>query len=413
MAEHRVSMLRSSLRRRTDPAHSRDPRIRAVVAQLAELQVTAVPDAQFRSELRAQLVAIAPRIVAESRTAEVERPGQHQAGIETKAPAAVPAKHADARGRRIRIPIMRPLRIVTAVLAVFALLLGGAVWMSRKALPGDSLYGLKRAGEQVELSLAGSDRERAQDRLDFARTRVDEVRDLWSRSTSTALGRGPNAAGAPSAQSVALIDDTLASADSDVTAAAQLLNSDAVRTHSATPLQTMTQWAPGQLARLRAIAAALPQGALRSRAASSTDLVAAAATRSAQLRSRVDCSCMRGARADKLGPLPCTVCTGPASAPKHTGGTSTGTSSRPGGDTGPAATRRHSGSTAPAPPGTARTGRHATTSPAPKTTPSPRGPVLPIPLPTKVPVPKVSVGKCISVSAGPISIGIGDCPHSK
>jgi hypothetical protein len=65
MSEHRVPMLGASWRRLEDPAHSRDPRVRALVAALAALPAPE-PRPEFRAELRAQLVAIAPRIITES-----------------------------------------------------------------------------------------------------------------------------------------------------------------------------------------------------------------------------------------------------------------------------------------------------------------------------------------------------------
>src|SRR4051812_7061057 len=69
MGEHRVSML-GSLRRYEDPARSSDPRIRAVVAGLSTLEIAPPARAHFRAELRSQLVAVAPRLVAEGLSAE-------------------------------------------------------------------------------------------------------------------------------------------------------------------------------------------------------------------------------------------------------------------------------------------------------------------------------------------------------
>src|SRR3954470_3111006 len=65
MGEHRVPLLGSGWRRNDDPATSRDPRVRAVVGALATLPAPELRD-DFRAELRAQLVAITPRIVKES-----------------------------------------------------------------------------------------------------------------------------------------------------------------------------------------------------------------------------------------------------------------------------------------------------------------------------------------------------------
>ena len=165
MAEHRVSLLRSALRRRVDPARSRDPRVQAVVGALASLPIAPPPDPAFRAELRAQLVAITPRIVAES--------APPAPAAATAAQTAATAKTVPTKPERTRrFSLGRPLAVTASLVAVLALLLGGAVWMSRKALPGDTLYGLKRASESLQLATAGSDREKAQDYLDFAATRA-------------------------------------------------------------------------------------------------------------------------------------------------------------------------------------------------------------------------------------------------
>src|SRR4051794_41803783 len=65
MGEHRVPLLGNAWRRNDAPAASRDPRVRAVVGALATLPAPEL-NAEFRAELRAQLVAITPRIVTES-----------------------------------------------------------------------------------------------------------------------------------------------------------------------------------------------------------------------------------------------------------------------------------------------------------------------------------------------------------
>lgn len=394
MAEHRVPLLRSSLRR-VDPARSRDPRVRSVVSQLAELRLAPAPDPVFRAELRAQLVAVAPRLVAEGAATPAAR---EQAGAAARTSEKAPAERA-----RRGIPILRPLRVVTAVLAVFGLLLGGAVWMSRKALPGDNLYGLKRAGEQVELSLAGNDRDRAADRLEFAQNRIAEVKELWTRATATAQGAGPHAAGAPSTQTSRLITDTLAAADSDVVAAASLLNADAVRTHSASPLQTMTTWASGAASRLTQISDAMPKGSLRNHAVASSAIVDAASHRASALRGDLGRSCLNSSGTDRYGPQPCRTTATPTR--RHPGGSSGG--SGPGGGSPRTSTTHAPRRSTPA------ATRH-TTAPAPKkpaasATPTPSTSSTPISTPTVPGLPKISIGKCISVSAGPINIGIGKC----
>lgn len=301
MAEHRVPLLGERWRRFEDPQRSRDPHIRALVGQLQNVAVGPAPDPVFRAELRAQLVAIAPRLVADGiaeGTAMVDIvPAKPVSAVRT-------AGHAPEI-RRFRFG--RVLGVATTMIVAFALLLGGAVVLSKKALPGDTLYGLKRASEQFELTTDGSDTERASDLLSFAATRTDEVQQLINRSSATAAGPGAHA-GAINESTGRLIESALASANSDTADASRLLGTQAIRDGSATPLTNMTNWAPGQLARLRSIWAALPDGLLRSATRSSVELVSSAQTRAKQLITSVDCACAAQATTDTLGPKPCTAC---------------------------------------------------------------------------------------------------------
>ncbi|MEO9140444.1 MAG: hypothetical protein ABI345_15450, partial [Jatrophihabitans sp.] len=144
MTEHRVSMLGNSLRRYEDPADSRDPQIVALLDALSTVDVAPPPRAQFRAELRAQLVAVTPRIVAEGIADGPE--------LGDAAPRPTPTgQHSRFWDKLRAVPILRPLGVAAAVLTVFTMLLGGAVWMSQGSVPGDSLYGLKRASEQFQL----------------------------------------------------------------------------------------------------------------------------------------------------------------------------------------------------------------------------------------------------------------------
>ncbi|WP_326593998.1 DUF5667 domain-containing protein [Streptomyces brevispora] len=58
---------------------------------------------------------------------------------------------------------------------------GGVAAASSDALPGDSLYGLKRGMEDIHLNLAGSDTDRGEVYLDQASTRLSEARRLMER----------------------------------------------------------------------------------------------------------------------------------------------------------------------------------------------------------------------------------------
>ncbi len=116
------------------------------------------------------------------------------------------------------------------MLGAFVLLLGGAVLISQHALPGDALYGVKRASEDTEYSLAGGAVDRGTLKLEFAARRIGEVGDLLPRATSMAAGSGAVADGGPNADTARLVRETLAPPTATSARAAQQLGGAAVRT---------------------------------------------------------------------------------------------------------------------------------------------------------------------------------------
>ncbi|GAA4660770.1 DUF5667 domain-containing protein [Streptomyces chumphonensis] len=64
---------------------------------------------------------------------------------------------------------------------------GGVAAASTDALPGDTLYGLKRGMEDLKLDMAGDDSERGLVHLDQASTRLNEARRLMERERSGPL----------------------------------------------------------------------------------------------------------------------------------------------------------------------------------------------------------------------------------
>jgi hypothetical protein len=351
MTEHRVPMRRSGWPRYPDPATS--PRFGGLVVALHRLEFAPPPPSHFRAELRSQLVAVAPRLITES--------AESLASL-----ARGPAGHRAVRRAR---GWRRPLALVTGTLVLLAFLLGGAVWMSQRALPGDALYGLKRAGESLDFDFTSGDTARSRLLLSFATTRADEVSALLGRDTAMALGVGPQAGGAVNSRTAALVRSTLDSANSDVHHAAQLLGAQAVRQHSAAPLQIMTAWAPGQLGRLRAIAARIPTGSsLHHTALASDSIVTTALRRARQLAANSGCSCLSTAPIDGYGPRPCGTPCGPAVTPSPSPTTPPAS---------PSAVRPSSSHHHPAPRRSRRSHRAAPppTTPQPTPPPSPRTPI--------------------------------------
>ncbi|MFF0746505.1 DUF5667 domain-containing protein [Streptomyces sp. NPDC004111] len=64
---------------------------------------------------------------------------------------------------------------------------GGVAAASSNALPGDSLYGLKRGMEDLKLTMAGDESDRGQIYLDQASTRLQEARRLMERGKAADL----------------------------------------------------------------------------------------------------------------------------------------------------------------------------------------------------------------------------------
>ncbi len=420
MVEHRVSMRNGVLNRAVDPAESPDPKIRALVTALADLPVSPPPREHFRAELRAQLVAVAPRLVNEGMAGLVRHTPESYANAHVR-----PSRWHLISVRMPKLHLGRPIRLATAALAVVVLLASGAVWLSRSALPGDPLYNVKRASENAQLSLE-SGIGKAKALLDLAKTRVGEVAALLS--VPTASGTGPQADGGVSGHTASLVRGTLGSADEDLRQAASLLNSSAVRHHSTGPLETMIAWAPGQQSRLAAIIDHIPDGSLHNRAESSWTLVSQAYARASALQTDLGCSCLATSGSDSLGPLPCSACTvGNPSLPVQKPATpGAGSSSTPAQHTGSSAKGNTNGSsTAKAP---ATSGGSSVGVPGPITSSPPGLPTLPtlpglptlptlptLPPVTSLPVhiptsPVLGLNSCgATVGLGPIGVGVGTC----
>src|SRR5512135_1529228 len=81
------------------------------------------------------------------------------------------------------------LRPVLAVLVVFAILAGGAGSAAAGSLPGDAAFGLKRAVEEMQVTLAPSDTARLDLLVAQSGRRLDELEMLVSRGSS-AVGVG-------------------------------------------------------------------------------------------------------------------------------------------------------------------------------------------------------------------------------
>jgi hypothetical protein len=127
------------------------------------------PDPSFRLGLRERLVAEAADLPQRPVTApQGVRPDSRSTGTT--------GDHRDQPRWRTAAATLTAVALVTGA---------GAAAASNRALPGDSLYGLKRQIESVELSLARTDLGRGTELLEQAEARLSEAEQLAASSSVT------------------------------------------------------------------------------------------------------------------------------------------------------------------------------------------------------------------------------------
>jgi hypothetical protein len=216
------------------------------------------PSQEFRTSLRARLVATAQR---------------EGIGGEAADDPPDPPDPPDPGGQRAPLVVSRRAKGAVLVgLAAGTLALSGMSAASGSALPGDPLYTVKRSTENARLALAGSDVSKGELYLEFARNRLHEVR-----------GTEAPRAGA--------FDDM----DSETRDGVRLLLSDAIGRHDSTALDAIDGF-------LRAQRVELARFGGNARVLQSVALLERVAARSAAVRANLGCATGTGT-ADDLGPL--------------------------------------------------------------------------------------------------------------
>ncbi|MEV0721509.1 DUF5667 domain-containing protein [Micromonospora purpureochromogenes] len=239
-----------------------------LVAERPDVEV----DAEFRTGLRAMLVA----------TAEREGMGAATATTATR------TTEAASRGSLLGAVTARQIRARGAILvgiAAGAVAVSGISAASEDAVPGDALYGMKRSTERAQLALASSDLSRGQLFLDFARTRLDEAGTL----------RGDLA------EFSAVLDDM----DADTRQGVRLLTTTAAQRSDPAGLDAVNTFVTGQ----RKAVGGLLDGASRAerdRTRRSLALLDAIRKRSDALRAAIACGLSAPVGSDALGPAPAT-----------------------------------------------------------------------------------------------------------
>jgi hypothetical protein len=245
----------------TRTSHARDGELTELARTAGALTALRTPgdtlDPAYRERLRTRLVAVL----------DVQGP----------APETAPPTR-----RRSRVP----RRVVIAGPALAGVLaLSGIGAASTGAVPGDTLYGVKRSTESAQLTLASSDVNRGRLFLDFARTRLQE--------SAAVLGSEP------------IVRKTLDDMDEASQAGTRLLGAAAVEGQDRTPLDALDGFVLAQRADLTALLPALAPAA-RDRVLDSLVLLDRIQGRSLDLRGSLLCTTGYAdeVSSDDLGPLP-------------------------------------------------------------------------------------------------------------
>jgi hypothetical protein len=227
-----MSMIMSPRRRQAedfqallDGGRASTPEAAAELAALVGLARTLAPSdvrprPEFRTALREQLL--------------------------TEAAAREPAPRALVTVDRERPSAGHRVRQAVAAVAVTSVVVGaGAAAASTRALPGDTLYGLKRGVENAQLALAQGDVGRGRELLEQADARLGEAEALAAGEDSSSPQTRDRLAGA------------LADMDAAVTAAADDLTRAYRETGDAEPMQLLAQFVAEQQDRLADLATLL------------------------------------------------------------------------------------------------------------------------------------------------------------
>ncbi|WP_156725318.1 DUF5667 domain-containing protein [Streptomyces apocyni] len=165
------------------PRSSEEAERNRLVALAADIGERPKPelDPEVKVVQRAQLVAAMEAMLQEGAV-----PGGEASVPEQRSRKG--AHRASPLGKlRPRSRLSKGLAAGGLTIGVAAGSFGGVAAASSDALPGDSLYGLKRGMEDFKLGLAGSDSSRGELHLDQASTRLHEARRLMERGRSGSL----------------------------------------------------------------------------------------------------------------------------------------------------------------------------------------------------------------------------------
>ncbi|HEU5129339.1 MAG TPA: DUF5667 domain-containing protein [Glycomyces sp.] len=245
-----------------------------------QMNAAATPSADWRDATRRRLMAVA----ADEGIGATARHRASASVPDTEKPPVLDEifPRRPRGGRRLAIVAA----LLTGTVAV-----SGVSAASGNALPGDTLYNVKRSTERAQLALAGNDLGRAQLHLEFAGTRIEEAAALDDESDTA---------------------NALNDAASELRSGAALLGELAVESGEAAPLDYIDLFTNEHRWTLEELVSGLDGEALGA-GEDLLVLVENAALRSVELRSALDCT-ESGGPTDELGPIPagCEAADGPA-----------------------------------------------------------------------------------------------------
>lgn len=183
------------------------------------------PRADFVADLRQQLMIAAEEVLV---------------------PAAARPRPATVRTATVARPRRRERRL-GAVAAALAIVAGtaGVATAAQSALPGSSLYPLKRGIESVELSINQGNHDRGNDLLSQADTRLSELHSLVA---------------SPNRTSPALVDQTLSSFTSSINRGSTLLFDDYQSGSGTADISKIRAFVAQAIAQLKSLSATAPPG---------------------------------------------------------------------------------------------------------------------------------------------------------
>ncbi|WP_137812626.1 DUF5667 domain-containing protein [Gandjariella thermophila] len=262
----------------------------ALVGLLRRAAATAGPDPEARGRIRQRVLdGLAERPPSRAPLPPTTACRQGRAG------RASHGKHSSRRRPPSRDDAYARTRgrLLVALAAALCLVLSlGAtsLLLSRDALPGDSLYWVKRTAETASLGLSFGDAAKGRRHLGFASSRLDEIQTMVTRD---------NASGAEQANRYLGV---LADFEADSAAGARELAASGTNGDD-TVLASLRDWANAQAQRLDAVRAELPALAA-TRSANSLALLDRIRDRVAVLLARTRCLTVTSGTSDDLGPLP-------------------------------------------------------------------------------------------------------------